>query len=74
MYGSGGTRFFVYPSRYKASGHTQMSLTVDDIKSVVAALKAKGVEFEEYDLPGIKSSGRHRAERPERVDRLVSRP
>ncbi len=28
MYRSGGTRFFVYPSAYKASGHTQMSWVV----------------------------------------------
>ena len=31
MYRSGGTQFFVYPSRYKASGHTQMSWVVVDI-------------------------------------------
>lgn len=55
MYGSGGTQFFVYPSRNKASGHTQMSWLVNDIKNEVAALKAKGVTFEEYDMPGIKT-------------------
>lgn len=55
MYGSGGTRFFVYPSSYKASGHTQMSWQVPDIKATVAELKAKGIKFEEFDLPGIKS-------------------
>ena len=55
MYSSGGTRFFVYPSRNKPGGHTQMSWLVTDIKGEVAALKAKGVTFEEYDLPGIKT-------------------
>lgn len=55
MYRSGATRFFVYPSRYRAAGHTQMSWTVPDIKSAVAALKSSGVTFEEFDLPGIKS-------------------
>lgn len=55
MYGSGGTQFFVYPSRFKASGHTQMSWTVSDIKAEVAALKAKRITFEEFDQPGIKS-------------------
>jgi catechol 2,3-dioxygenase-like lactoylglutathione lyase family enzyme len=55
MYGSGGTQFFVYPSRFKASGHTQMSWTVSDIKGEVAALKAKGIKFEDYDSPGIKT-------------------
>lgn len=55
MYRSGGTRFFVYPSAYKASGHTQMSWVVGDIKAEVAALKAKGIVFEEFDRPGVKT-------------------
>ena len=55
MYGSGGTQFFVNPSRFKASGATQMSWLVSDIKAEVAALKAAGIKFEDYDLPGIKS-------------------
>jgi len=55
MYGSGGTQFFVYPSRNKAGGHTQMSWLVKDIKAEVAGLKATGVMFEEYDQPGIKT-------------------
>jgi catechol 2,3-dioxygenase-like lactoylglutathione lyase family enzyme len=57
MYGSGGTQFFVYPSTYKASGHTQMSWVVDDIKAEVAALRGKGVLFDEYDRPGVKTVG-----------------
>lgn len=55
MYRSGGTQFFVYPSRYKASGHTQMSWVVGDIKAEVAALKGKGIEFVEFDVPGVKT-------------------
>jgi catechol 2,3-dioxygenase-like lactoylglutathione lyase family enzyme len=55
MYRSGSTRFFVYPSRYKASGHTQMSWVVGDIKAEVAALRAKGIEFVEFDVPGVKT-------------------
>ena len=55
MYSSGGTQIFVYPSRYKASGHSQMSWVVDDIKAEVAALKAKDIQFEEYDFPGVKT-------------------
>ena len=55
MYGSGGTQFFVFPSQYRPGGHTQMSWQVADIKQEVAALKAKGIQFEEFDLPGIKS-------------------
>src|SRR5438067_11884753 len=55
MYGSADTRFFVYPSRYRAGGHTQMGWLVGDIKQEVAELKGKGVLFEEFDEPGIKS-------------------
>ena len=54
MYASGSSQFFVYPSRYRASGHTQMSWLVSDIKVAVDGLRAKGVEFEEYDIPGVE--------------------
>ena len=55
MYRTGGTRFFVCPSAFKAAGHTQMSWVVGDIKAEVAALKASGVDFESFDRPGIKT-------------------
>ena len=54
MYGSGGSQFFVYPSRTRPAGHTQMSWLVLDIKAEVAALKGKGVKFEHYDVPGLE--------------------
>jgi catechol 2,3-dioxygenase-like lactoylglutathione lyase family enzyme len=55
MYGAGGTQFFVYPSRSRASGGpTQMSWLVSDIKSEVAALRSKGITFEEYEIPGLE--------------------
>ena len=57
MYGSGETQFFVYPSRSRPGGHTQMSWLVPDIKAEVAELKAKGVQFEHYDVPGLQMSG-----------------
>jgi catechol 2,3-dioxygenase-like lactoylglutathione lyase family enzyme len=54
MYRSGDTRFFVYPSRFRAGGHTQMSWRVSDIKAEVAELKSKGIQFERYDAPGLE--------------------
>jgi catechol 2,3-dioxygenase-like lactoylglutathione lyase family enzyme len=46
----GGTRFLLFPSPHAASGtHTQMTWTTHDIEADVAALKARGVVFEEYD-------------------------
>ena len=56
FYRSGDTRFLVFPSGGTASGaHTQLSWTVDDIEAEVAALKARGVTFEEYDFPSLKT-------------------
>jgi catechol 2,3-dioxygenase-like lactoylglutathione lyase family enzyme len=36
-----------------AGSHTQMAWEVEDIEETVAQLKARGVVFEEYDLPGL---------------------
>ena len=52
----GGTRFLVFPSPNAASGtHTQMTWKTNDIEADVTALKARGVVFEEYDMPGLKT-------------------
>jgi catechol 2,3-dioxygenase-like lactoylglutathione lyase family enzyme len=54
--GAGETKLSVYES--KAAGqsrHTLASFVVDDVRSAVSALKANGVTFEEYDMPGIKT-------------------
>lgn len=51
-----GSVFTVTLSSGKPSGsHTQMGITVEDIDAEVAALKAAGVVFEEYDSPGFKT-------------------
>jgi catechol 2,3-dioxygenase-like lactoylglutathione lyase family enzyme len=34
---------------------TQMGWEVDDIEATVAALRERGVEFEEVDLPGLRT-------------------
>ena len=50
------TRFLLFPSQGTASGtHTQAGWTVDDIEAEVADLKARGVVFEEYDTPYLKT-------------------
>jgi catechol 2,3-dioxygenase-like lactoylglutathione lyase family enzyme len=46
--------FALFQSDGAPSGsHTQMTWEVDDIEEAVAKLKARGVVFEEYDLPGL---------------------
>lgn len=53
---AGGTRFMLTRASGAASGrHTQMGFAVEDVESVVAALKERGVVFEEYDTPNLKT-------------------
>jgi predicted enzyme related to lactoylglutathione lyase len=56
FYQNGGTRFFVFPSSGASNGSfTQMGITVDDIEAEVNALKSRGVKFEEYNYPSLKT-------------------
>lgn len=53
---AGGSGFFIFSSHGSASGsHTQVSFWVTDIEKEVALLQERGVEFEEYDLPALKT-------------------
>ena len=52
----GGSSFTIYPTgNPNRGGHTQLHFRVTDIESEVANLKARGVVFEEYDSPGLKT-------------------
>lgn len=49
-----GGEFALFTSAGAASGqHTQMGWEVEDIEATVAELGARGVVFEDYDLPGL---------------------
>ena len=51
-----GGEFALFESAGGASGdHTQMGWEVDDIEATVAELRSRGVTFEEYDLPGLRT-------------------
>jgi len=51
-----GTAAFLYPTpNAGTSKASQAFWRVDDVEREVAALKARGVVFEDYDLPGEKS-------------------
>ncbi len=56
VYRCGGTELALFP---KADGtkaeHTAVSFRVDDIDAAVSELKARGVRFADYDLPGLKT-------------------
>ena len=54
--GSGNTGFLLFPTSGRPSGqHTQMAWFVTDIAATVAELRRRGVRFEEYDFPGLKT-------------------
>ena len=53
---SGG--FCLFASGGAADGtFTQLALAVGDLEAEVAELRARGVTFEEYDLPGLTTIG-----------------
>jgi len=55
-YQLGDTAFALFASAGQPSGaHTQMAWTVDDIEAAVAHLRARGVEPEEVDVPGLRT-------------------
>ena len=54
--GAGETKLGIYQSGTAGQArHTLASFVVDDVRATVAELKANGVVFEEYDLPGMKT-------------------
>lgn len=59
VYQSGNTRVQVYRSSFAGTNQaTAVSWQVGaDIERLVAALKAKGVRFEHYDMPETKREG-----------------
>lgn len=52
----GGTKLFAYerPAGPQA-GHTEATFMVDDIEREVDELRSRGITFEEYDMPGLKT-------------------
>jgi predicted enzyme related to lactoylglutathione lyase len=56
FYGKADSGFLLFPTSGRPSGqHTQMAWFVKDIAATVAELKRRGVRFEEYDFPGLKT-------------------
>ena len=46
---------FLYKTDFKRGENTVASFLVDDVASSVRELRGRGVTFEEYDLPGLKT-------------------
>ncbi|HEU4385232.1 MAG TPA: VOC family protein [Anaeromyxobacteraceae bacterium] len=56
LYQAGGTSFALYQRTTPTKAdHTALSFEVKDIAAEMRALRSRGVSFEEYDLPGLKT-------------------
>jgi catechol 2,3-dioxygenase-like lactoylglutathione lyase family enzyme len=56
LYRCGEGEFALFESAGAASGdHTQMAWEVEDIEATVEWLRVRGVVFEEYDFPGLRT-------------------
>jgi predicted enzyme related to lactoylglutathione lyase len=52
----GDSQFSIYPTpNPNRGGHTQLGLRVPDVRAAVAELRSRGVVFEEYDFPHLKT-------------------
>jgi catechol 2,3-dioxygenase-like lactoylglutathione lyase family enzyme len=62
-YETGGTWMLVYPSQFAGSNQaTYMTFEVSDVEAAIDELLGKGVTFEQYDFPGLKTDARGVAE------------
>jgi predicted enzyme related to lactoylglutathione lyase len=51
-----GTACFLYPSAGAGTSKASQAFwDVDDLERVIGELEKRGVEFEDYDLPGMKT-------------------
>ena len=58
FYESGNSKILVYRSQYAGTNEaTAMSWEVDDIDAEIRDLKAKGIAFEHYNMPGARLEG-----------------
>ena len=55
--GDGGTLALIPKPEGTKAEHTAVSFKVDDVVAEIRALKAQGVVFEDYDLPGFRTEG-----------------
>jgi predicted enzyme related to lactoylglutathione lyase len=55
IYECGGAEVFMYPTKNAGTSKASQAFwQVRDVEAEVAELKARGVVFEEYDMPGIR--------------------
>jgi catechol 2,3-dioxygenase-like lactoylglutathione lyase family enzyme len=58
VYRSGDSTVMLYPTEFAGTAqHTLGTFLVGDVGAAVADLRSKGITFEEYDMPGLKTEG-----------------
>src|SRR5688500_7821613 len=50
-----GTKIYMYERARTKAEHNVAGFDVDDLEKTMEELRAKGVKFEEYDFPGLKT-------------------
>jgi hypothetical protein len=55
-HGKGGSSFLLYETQFAGTAqNTGMGLVTSDLDGDMADLRSRGVEFEDYDFPGLKT-------------------
>jgi len=52
---AGGSNLYLYQREATKADHTEAALTVKNVEATMKELREKGVVFEEYDLPNLKT-------------------
>src|SRR5690242_13160839 len=56
---AGGGRVFIYPKpNHQPATYTVLNFPVPSLEEAISALGRRGVRFEQYDLPGMKTDER----------------
>lgn len=55
IHAGGGSEVLVYETSHTTAHHTAAAFMVDDLESTMSDLRAHGICFEDYDLPGLKT-------------------
>ncbi len=57
----GGTMLYIYERGPSVAEHTEAVFQVDDVESEINDLESRGVVFEDYDMPDVKTDEKHMA-------------
>lgn len=53
---AGGCYVYLYQRAATKADHTEAAFTVDNVEATMKELRAKGVKFEDYNLPNLKTT------------------